>query len=50
MASSGMLRRLPVGRTDVSKELNASFIRFTRIGEGGNKFLRNVDYYKIHTA
>jgi hypothetical protein len=35
MASSGMLRRVALVRTDVSKELNASFIRVTRIGELG---------------
>jgi hypothetical protein len=34
MASSGMLRHVLV-RTDVSKELGASFIRVTRIGELG---------------
>jgi hypothetical protein len=33
--SSGMLRRVAPVRTDVSKELSASFIRVTRIGELG---------------
>jgi hypothetical protein len=33
MASSGMLRRVALGRTDVSEELSASYIRLTRIGE-----------------
>jgi hypothetical protein len=33
MASSGMLRRVALGRTDVSEELSASIIRVTRIGE-----------------
>jgi hypothetical protein len=33
--SSGMLRRVALVRTDVSKELTASFIRVTRIGELG---------------
>jgi hypothetical protein len=33
MASSGMLRRVALARTDVSEELSASFIRVTRIGE-----------------
>jgi hypothetical protein len=35
MASSGMLRRVALVRTDVSVELSASFIRVTRIGELG---------------
>jgi hypothetical protein len=35
MASSGMLRRVALVRTDVSKELSASFITVTRIGELG---------------
>jgi hypothetical protein len=34
MASSGMLRRVDLVRTDVSEELSAS-IRVTRIGELG---------------
>jgi hypothetical protein len=33
MASSGMLRRVDLVRTDVSEELSASFIRVTRIDE-----------------
>jgi hypothetical protein len=33
MASSAMLRRVALVRTDVSEELSASFIRVTRIGE-----------------
>jgi hypothetical protein len=33
MASSGMLRRLALVRTDVSEELGASIIRVTRIDE-----------------
>jgi hypothetical protein len=33
MASSGMLRRVTLVRTDVSEELSASFIGVTRIGE-----------------
>jgi hypothetical protein len=35
MASSGMLRRVALLRTDVSEELSASFIRVKRIGELG---------------
>jgi hypothetical protein len=35
MASSWMLRRVALVRTDVSEELNASFFRVTRIGEIG---------------
>jgi hypothetical protein len=35
MASSGMLRRVDLVRTDVSEELSASIIKVTRIGELG---------------
>jgi hypothetical protein len=35
MASSGMLRRVALVRSEVSEELSASFIRMTRIGELG---------------
>jgi hypothetical protein len=35
MASSGMLHRVALLRTDVSEELSASFVRVTRIGELG---------------
>jgi hypothetical protein len=35
MASSGMLRRVVLVRTNVLEELSASFIRMTRIGELG---------------
>jgi hypothetical protein len=35
MASSGILRRVALVRTDVSEELSASFIRVTRIGKLG---------------
>jgi hypothetical protein len=35
MASSGMLRRVALVRTDVLEELSASFIRVTRFGELG---------------
>jgi hypothetical protein len=39
MASSGMLRRVILLRTDVSEVLSASFIRVTRIGELGTTIL-----------
>jgi hypothetical protein len=45
MASSGMLRRVALVRTDVSEELSASFIRMTRIDELGTTlavFFRSV--------
>jgi hypothetical protein len=35
MASSRMLRRVALVRTDVSEELSVSIIRVTRIGELG---------------
>jgi hypothetical protein len=35
MASSGMLHRVVLVRTDASEELSASFITVTRIGELG---------------
>jgi hypothetical protein len=35
MASSGMLRRVALARTEVLEELSASIIRVTRIGELG---------------
>jgi hypothetical protein len=35
MASSGMLRRVALVRTNVSEELTASIIRVTRISELG---------------
>jgi hypothetical protein len=35
MASSGMLRRVAIVRTDVSEEFSAPIIRVTRIGELG---------------
>jgi hypothetical protein len=33
MPSSGILRRVALVRTDASEELNASFIRVTRLDE-----------------
>jgi hypothetical protein len=41
MASSGMLRRVALIRTDVSEELSASFISVTRIGELGTTLAVN---------
>jgi hypothetical protein len=35
MASSGMLHRVALVRTNASEELNASFMRVTRISELG---------------
>jgi hypothetical protein len=54
MASSGMLRRVALVRTDVSEELSASFSKVTRIGELGatlavtsnrRKLRRNAKYF-----
>jgi hypothetical protein len=54
MASSGMLRRVALLRTDVSVDLTASFIRVTRIGELGTSLAvtsnrrtlrRNTEWY-----
>jgi hypothetical protein len=45
MASSGMLHRVALVRTDVLEELSSFFIRLTRIGEIGTTsciFLRSV--------
>jgi hypothetical protein len=54
MASSGMLRRIALVRTDVSVELSASFIGAIRIGELGATLavtsIRNVDSYQSHRA
>jgi hypothetical protein len=41
MASSGILRRVALVRTDVSEELSAPFIRVTRIGELGTTLVVN---------
>jgi hypothetical protein len=43
MASSGMLRRVALVRTDVSEELIPSFIRMTRIGELGTTLAVTVN-------
>jgi hypothetical protein len=45
MASSGMLRRVALVGTDVSKELSASIIRMTRIGELGTALATSVASY-----
>jgi DNA-binding TFAR19-related protein (PDSD5 family) len=42
MASSGMLRRVALVRTDISEEISASIIRVTRIGELGTILSRNT--------
>jgi hypothetical protein len=39
MVSSGVLRRVALVRTDVSKEIRASIIRVTRIGERSERRL-----------
>jgi hypothetical protein len=46
MVSSGMLRRVVLVRTDVSKELSASFIRVIRIGELGTTLAVTSDRRK----
>jgi hypothetical protein len=43
MASSGILRRVDLVRTDVSEELSASFIRVTTIGEQGTTLARREE-------
>jgi hypothetical protein len=57
MASSGMLRRVDLVRTDVSEELSVSFIRVRRIGEVGTTLAvtsnrrtlqRNTKYFKYY--
>jgi hypothetical protein len=54
MASSGMLRRVVLVRTDVSEELSASFIRVTGIGELGTMLAvtsnRRTQYRFLVTA
>jgi hypothetical protein len=59
MSSSGMLCHGAIVRNDVSEELNASFIKVTRIDEPGTTLAvtsnrrmlqRNVGSYKSHTV
>jgi hypothetical protein len=42
MASSGMLRRVTLVRTEVSEQLSASIIRVTRIGELGTLAVTSI--------
>jgi hypothetical protein len=42
MASSGMLRRVALVKTDDLEELRASFIRVTRIGELGTTLIQRL--------
>jgi hypothetical protein len=48
-ASSGMLLRVALVRTDVSEELSASFIRMTRIGELGTTLAVTSNRRTLHT-
>jgi hypothetical protein len=54
MASSGMLRRVALVRSEGSEERSASIIRVTRVGELGRTLPvtseRHVCSYKSHTA
>jgi hypothetical protein len=45
MVFSGMLRLVALLRTDISKELSASFIRVTRIGELGTSLAVTTWYF-----
>jgi hypothetical protein len=49
MVSCGMLRRVALERTDVSKELSASFIRVTRIGELGTTLALTSNRHTLHS-
>jgi hypothetical protein len=46
MATSGMLHRVALVRTDVSEELSSSFIRVTRIGELGKTLGTNLAFLR----
>jgi hypothetical protein len=50
MASSGMLHRVALVRTDVSDELSASFIRVTRIGKLGTTLAVISNRRKLHVC
>jgi hypothetical protein len=58
MASSGMLRRVALVKTDVSEELSASFIRAARNGQLGptlavtsnRLFFRSVRRFLVTTS
>jgi hypothetical protein len=50
MASSGMLRRVALVRTDVSEELSASITDSCHPDDGDTTFLRKVGSYKNHKA
>jgi hypothetical protein len=45
MVSSGMLRRVGLVITDVSRELSAYFIRVTKVGELGTTHAASVASY-----
>jgi hypothetical protein len=47
MASSGMLHRVALVRTDVSEELSASIIGVTRIGELGTMLTVTSNQLKL---
>jgi hypothetical protein len=49
MASSGMLRRVALVKTEISEELSASIIRRTRIGEVGRTLAVNSNR-RTHVA
>jgi DNA-binding TFAR19-related protein (PDSD5 family) len=50
MASSGMLRRVALVRTDVSEELSASLIKMTRIGELGTTLVSGISSQRASVA
>jgi hypothetical protein len=47
MASSGMLRRVALLRSDVSEEFRDCIIRVTRIGELGGKLVVTINRRKL---